>query len=462
MKRLSIFILCISLLISLAACAGSQPAVMNNEHSTTSTEPALTIPNFLSTKQESPQFNKTAVISETILYSENSLLIKATSLTYDYDAVILNLSIRNNGNEDFMIYSGSAGHNRNSINHYMMDIGSLMAVAKAGTESTEVLEYPYDYLQMVGISEIADICLAFTISGGDIGLLESEVIEIQTNLYQSHDDSNEGISRSFADSLCLEQLGGKLTYMTTDTGYNENGVMATAYAIVKKDGADYLFLEAENTTDDLIFVGIYNLAANGLTIESPLSAVEPVTPGSKLLITKNIDKYLSPLYRDALGISNISSVAFDLEHCDLYMAPLGNRQRITLDFDDKVDPFDSTGTTVYSKNNMEIRFKTISSDSFALSDDLHVLLLAENQSETELYIKGQDASLKVNGNPVKYRYMPISVGKGQIALMDIELNSDSLESLNISDPSQITDISFGVILSHDLIKIDTPTITMKP
>lgn len=109
-------------------------------------------------------FAPTATMEETVLVDESNVKITATGLEYtDYD-VTLSLTIENNTDQDLSFRSGTSGYSCNSINGYMVDDGYLNADVTAGKKTNETVSFNVDELTLLGLTDIADIELGFSIT----------------------------------------------------------------------------------------------------------------------------------------------------------------------------------------------------------------------------------------------------------------------------------------------------------
>ena len=94
------------------------------------------------------------------------------------------------------------------------------------------------------------------------------------------------------------------------------------------------------------------------------------------------------------------------------------------------------------------------------SNDLYVLLLAENNSGKTLTIDDVYDSLSVNGYMTEYSYYSQELKDGGAAALVIQLRESSLEENQISSPSDVQEIEIGFEIKEGYTAIDEPTITL--
>ena len=122
--------------------------------------------------------------------------------------------------------------------------------------------------------------------------------------------------------------------------------------------------------------------------------------------------------------------------------------------------FDGTGTEVYHSDGLKIVLKTLAEDPSDYSSDLHVLLLAENNSGKTLAVDDAYGSLSVNGFMTDYSYYSQELSDGQSAVLEIKLWESSLADNQIASVSDIQEIEVGLEIEEGYITVDAPTIAL--
>ena len=122
--------------------------------------------------------------------------------------------------------------------------------------------------------------------------------------------------------------------------------------------------------------------------------------------------------------------------------------------------FDGRGTEVYNSNGLKIVLKGMMEDPSDYSSDLHVLLLAENNSGKTLTIADAYDSLSVNGFMTDYSFSGQSLANEMSAAMVIQLRESSLEENKITSASDIQEIEMSLEIEEGYNTIDEPTVTL--
>ncbi|MCM1167786.1 MAG: catabolite control protein A, partial [Ruminococcus sp.] len=146
-------------------------------------------------------FKQTGEITETVLYDRNGVKITATGLSYNSYKAELELNIENNTSTDLDIHSGTWGYCRNSVNGYMLDGGYLSCSVSAGKKANDTIDFSYDSLRVMGITEIADIEIAFDIDASDYSddsfeEIYTEPCAIKTSAADSYDYSADAFYKA--------------------------------------------------------------------------------------------------------------------------------------------------------------------------------------------------------------------------------------------------------------------------
>lgn len=81
------------------------------------------------------------------------------------------------------------GYGVNAINGFMVSGGYLNCEADAGESIDEEMSFDYEELILLGMKEIADIRVGFTISDEDFNNIYTKPVQIKTSLADSYDYS---------------------------------------------------------------------------------------------------------------------------------------------------------------------------------------------------------------------------------------------------------------------------------
>ena len=141
-------------------------------------------------RKELPAFALQATMEETVLVDEKDVKITATALQGTSNQVELSLAIENNSDTDLSFLSGTMGYSCNSVNGYMIDDGYLNVDVVAGKKANETIKFSVDQLELMGITDIADIEIGFHIQTSDYDTyLRTGPRQLRTSLSDFYDYS---------------------------------------------------------------------------------------------------------------------------------------------------------------------------------------------------------------------------------------------------------------------------------
>ena len=460
-KFLSI-LLAMVLLANLAACssadapgsgAGSQPAAAGDAASSTSDGNAAG-----QSEATLEPFNRNAALDETVLVDEGGIKITATGLTYtDYSAELA-LTIENNSGKDLSFVSGSLGYSCNSINGYMIDDGYLNCDVSNGKKANEVIEFGYDALMPYGINEIADLEIGFTITDDDYNSTYTGPRALRTSAADAHDYGTDHYQQTIASSAAMNTYGYEVVYFGQDAVYEQNGVKLLSSGVLRnKNGETALLLELENTTDSMVYVSSSDIRINGFVVSGSTWSSDAINPGKRRIAEVELSSVLDGEFWSTYGITEVGSVSLSLEQSDEEGVTLAEK---TIAIPGASASFDAAGKEVYNSNGLRIVFKTVQEDASDWSDDLYVLLAAENSSGKTLTIDDVYDSLSVNGFMTDYSFYNQELADGESAALVIQLWQSSLEDNQITSTSDIQDIELKFEIKEGYTTLEEPVITI--
>lgn len=435
MKKLSAICLSLVLTISLFACSQQPSAAAadttvpaTSVPATSAPAPVQTVSETVPEKQVLPTFRKTGTIEETVLYDQGNVKITARNLIYDHHGVKLSLIMENNTQQPLTFLSGTIGYCRNAVNGYMVPKGYVNEDIAPGKKASETVYFDYDYLKLLGIFQIAEIQMDFTIQDENYDtLMETGPLILHTSGYSDYRPYAETFASILPSPAAVQTFGYTVDFFTQEQLYADGGIRTVCGGIISREGEYSLFLELENTTDALIIGRLSNISINGLQLQFGTRTADAISPGMHCVSSVNLSDILSKNTADLFGIQQISSVSFDLSILDESGNDLTSPQTLTLSVPDTQPALDTSGTEIANEHGLRLVSKGLSRDDFEYSDDLHILLLAENQ--TGEYLTAEDVynSLSVNGFMTDCFFYSTEVAPGQFALLDIELPSYALD-----------------------------------
>lgn len=172
MKKLICVFLAIVMLLGLTACGKDKTETTEPEKADmTATETVddvtdvteeteeTDVQESTESSEELPEFDQSAVIETTVILDQDSIKVTATALEYDDYSANLKLSLENNSDKTLTFSTNTLGFSGNSINGFMIPDGYFNSEIAPGKKANETVTFSYDYLQLFGINEIADIVL---------------------------------------------------------------------------------------------------------------------------------------------------------------------------------------------------------------------------------------------------------------------------------------------------------------
>ena len=467
MRKIVSLLLALLLVLSLAACGNTNESNSNEPLTDTSTTDSEPFDNETPTDDdsridfESREFKKSATIEETVLVDENGVKITATELVYGNFAAELTLVIENNSDKDLSFIANSVGYSCNSINGYMVPEGYLNCDVAAGKKANDTISIGYDTLMLYGIFEIADIEIGFDICDDDYNHTYTGPRTIQTTAAENYDYKTPCYRESIASKESQAQYDYAVPYFSSDVAYEENGLMITSQAVMENgDGESILLLELVNTTDKMVGVSTTNIDINGLRVCDSTWSYDSINPGKIAIVDIDLSSVLEPGYWEIYGIAEVGNLALKVSFKDGDSNEVATPAHISIDIPGAESTFSMEGTEIYNDNGIRIVSKGVFADPSEYSDDLHILLVAENTSGKTLALHDVYDSLSINDYMATYSFYTKTMEDGSYVLIDILLWGYGLEDINISEPSEVKSVAFTLSIKDQNYKeIDEATIT---
>lgn len=119
------------------------------------------------------------------------------------------------------------------------------------------------------------------------------------------------------------------------------------------------------------------------------------------------------------------------------------------------------GTEIYNDNGIRIVSKGVFADPSEYSDDLHILLVAENTSGKTLALHDVYDSLSINDYMATYSFYTTTMEDGSYVMIDILLWGYGLDDINISEPSEVKTVEFSLSIKDQNYKeVDEVTVAL--
>lgn len=466
MRKIISLMLVLLLVLSLAACGSTnESGGTNTPTSTPATDSQLETDSGNDDPQievEPHEFKKTATIEETVLVDESGVKITAKELTYGNYAAELTLVIENNSDKDLSFIANSIGYSCNSINGYMVPEGYLNCDVAAGKKANDTISIGYDTLMLYGIYEIADIEIGFDISDDDYNHTYTGPRTIQTTAAGNYDYDTPCYRESIASKESQAQYDYSVPYFSSDVAYEENGLIIASQAVMEnEDGEHILLLEVVNTTNEIVGVSTTNIDINGLCVCDSTWSYDSINPGKTAIVDIDLSSVLEPEYWEIYGIAEVGNVALKVSFKDGDSNEVANPAHISIDIPGAESTFSMEGTEIYNGNGIRIVSKGVFADPSEYSDDLHILLVAENTSGKTLALHDVYDSLSINDYMATYSFYTTTMEDGSCVMIDILLWGYGLEDINISEPSEVKTVEFLISIKDQNYKeIDEVTVTL--
>lgn len=123
---------------------------------------------------------------------------------------------------------------------------------------------------------------------------------------------------------------------------------------------------------------------------------DTINPGKTEIVDIVLSSVLEPEYWDIYGIQEVGNVALKVSFKDGDNKEFSETALLSIDIPGTDASFSIDGTEVYNGNGIRIISKGVYADPSGYSDDLHVLLVAENTSGKTLILHDVYDSLSIN------------------------------------------------------------------
>lgn len=174
----------------------------------------------------------------------------------------------------------------------------------------------------------------------------------------------------------------------------------------------------------------------------------------------DLSAVLEPEYLEVYGIKEVGHVDLDVNFKDTGSNEIVPAAHLSVTIPGADTSFSMAGAETYNENGIRIISKGIYADPSEYSDDLHILMIAENTSGKTLALYDVYDSLSINDYMATYSFSTTTIEDDSCAIIDILLWGYGLEDIKISDPSEIRTVSFSISIKDKNYKeIDEATIT---
>ena len=388
---------------------------------------------------EGATFHGTATIEPTVLVDENGIKITANDIKYANNQIQLGLTLENNTEKDISVTAGTIGYSVNSINGYMMRDGYVNADIAPGMKSNETVYFDTSELELMGVTDVADIEIGFNIDDKDYNnIMKTGPIAIKTSLADSYDCGKD----SFQEALNtgnFGRYGADIVTVKNDEIYNQNGIVIGTEALLDKDGNQLVILEAENTGAQPVNLRIGSIEINGLVITSGDWEAQNVNAGKKLLISESLDNLLPKEAANAVGISDIKSLGLDISQKDLDYNDILDPMPVSVAFTEDAGEYAASGTPVVDENGVQI---TPCGGYVEEYGGLKLLYILKNTSNAPVTYDVAYGTFAANSFMIDPSVYSKTAAPGKSVLLEVEIFESDMEKNNITKLEDITDVQF--------------------
>lgn len=438
-KKLSLLLVCCLILSMFAGCGNS--AVSGGITSTP-------VPD---------EFDDSTTISETTIYDDNDILIKATELTYSSYALEIGISIENNSNEEYTFHSG---YQFVIINGYTIDDGYLWVDVAAGKKAKETITISFDELKLLGIYDIQDLAIAFEIKDSNYDSIFVNPVTIPV----SNDSSNSSTSITYQENIrnrnVLDEFNYTVEAFATDTIYDcGNVTVISECLVVNQYDETMLLLEVENSSSDAVYFWINKVQINDFMVFGSTNwSKDLVWPGTRKIVALDLSSFFSESYWEIYGIDKIGSIGLEIELTDIEYDTVQQPVDTTYQINDADVKYDKSGDVLYSDDDVKIVFKAIIDGEDDYDDGVYILLLAENTGDRTIILDEEYDTFAVNGYVSDCGVIyGLELAPGQCGMVEIYIYDYMFEDSGITCAADIEsfEIEFEVNNSsyHELYTI---------
>ena len=448
MKKLICVFLAIVMLLGLTACGKDKTETTEPEKADmTATETVddvtdvteeteeTDVQESTESSEELPEFDQSAVIETTVILDQDSIKVTATALEYDDYSANLKLSLENNSDKTLTFSTNTLGFSGNSINGFMIPDGYFNSEIAPGKKANETVTFSYDYLQLFGINEIADIVLGIRVTDEDYNETIYPDCQIKTSIADSYTYDNTSYQKAISSTAVQKALGLTSTYFTTDVLYDADDIQIVSGTLISnEDDEQMLLLEAVNSGTEMKNMIVTGLSVNGLTVYDGNWSSTTISSGKCGVISINLNDVFNEQYWEVYGLTDISSIDVKIGIQDGWDLKDENTVHLTIGED---APLNLDGTELFSQDNIRIVSKGILGHEDEYDSNLYLALLIENGTDEAFDASVQNDSLSVNDIMISEFGSGTNVPPHAYGVLIVELYGSDLEDSDITDVDQI-------------------------
>lgn len=448
MKKLICVLLAIVMLLGLTACGKSKTETAEPEKADmTATETVddvtdvteemeeTDVQDSTESSEELPEFDQSAIIETTVILDQDNIKVTATALEYDDYSANLKLSLENNSDKTLTFSTNTLGFSGNSINGFMIPDGYFNSEIAPGKKANETATFSYDYLQLFGINEIADIVLGIRVTDEDYNETIYPDCQIKTSIADSYTYDNTSYQKAISSTAVQKALGLTSTYFTTDVLYDADNIQIVSGTLISnEDDEQMLLLEAVNSGTEMKNIIVTGLSVNGLTVYDGNWSSTTISSGKCGVISINLNDVFNEQYWEVYGLTDISSIDVKVGIQDGWDLKNENTVHLTIGED---APLNLDGTELFSQDNIRIISKGILGHEDEYDSNLYLALLIENGTDEAFDASVQNDSLSVNDIMISEFGSGTNIPPHAYGVLIVELYGSDLKDSDITDVDQV-------------------------
>lgn len=479
-KRVYRIILCVCLALILASCGSTAPAAPKaeqQENASDKTGSETNAPEAVEAEAEETEAEEAESAAEegngfvgkgnfetTVLLDENGVKITATPFSYSEYAATMYLEFENHTDQALTFKATGEYDSFVSVNGY--EFPTLWVFEKVDPEETkkEELYISKDDLNALGITDIAEMEFRIVLlDGNNEKYLETGPLKLPTSSAPSYDLTEDTYQKAVEDGRFAEYSEVEVEAFVTGNWYSEEGVELLSAALVKtNDGRREVYLELENTSDEIKNFTFRQFGVNQLIIEKGIPKGLSLNwfslnPHGRCIAEVYVDNLLSPEAFASLGIGEITEISFEAALGDKDEETRGDETLVVIPLAEKTEEAGRSGDELYNSGGIRILLAgSEENDTF-----YYFLMTVINDTEDTILVSDSGTSLKVNGMDTAQDNYIAAIAPGQAGIVKTGLrkhdSSISLEQNGIA-VEEIEAVEFDLRFFKDgeNIYFDTP------
>ena len=302
-RKLTSLLISSLLLIGLSAC-GTSSGSSGSSSSEGSAGKSGSSSGKTSASKESFSFDGT--IPETVIADEDEFKITALSLDKtDKGGLELKIKLENKSDHELTFGTSDTDglyHAVNGYSGFMVDTGFNKKVEAGDSMETEITLSPGE-LELCGIQKIAEMDLGFEVyeNYSDRNLIQYNLKTAASD----YDYSGESIQNTLQDPDFIKSRNNwNVDYFSNQIDFDAADMKVLSAAVVTEKETQHLYIEVENSSDDVRYFRFDSLGINGLVYGGGGEAVQ-VPPGKKGICDT---KLKLPKFNDNVKITGLDEI----------------------------------------------------------------------------------------------------------------------------------------------------------